>query len=57
MSSFGEDLIQAMGEVVRRGRVDGPLRVIICGGASGAGSSVERYRELETRYQSRSASS
>ena len=39
-------LIQAMGEVVRRGRVDGPLRVIICGGASGAGSSVERYREL-----------
>ena len=36
-------LIQAMGEVVRRGRVDGPLRVIICGGAS---SSVERYREL-----------
>ena len=39
-------LIRAMGEVVRRGRVDGPLRVIICGGASGAGSSVERYREL-----------
>lgn len=39
-------LIRAMGEVVRSGRVDGPLRVIICGGASGAGSSVERYREL-----------
>lgn len=39
-------LLRAMGEVVRRGRVDGPLRVIICGGASGAGSSVERYREI-----------
>ena len=33
-------LLRAMGEVVRRGRVDGPLRVIICGGASGAGSSA-----------------
>ena len=39
-------LLRAMGEVVRRGRVDGPLRVIVCGGASGAGSSVERYREI-----------
>ena len=39
-------LIRAMGEVVRRGNVGGPLRVMLCGGASGAGSSVERYREL-----------
>ncbi|WP_175935705.1 D-inositol-3-phosphate glycosyltransferase [Corynebacterium sp. Marseille-P4321] len=39
-------LIKAMGEVHARGKVDAPLRVIICGGASGAGSSVERYKEL-----------
>ena len=39
-------LIRAMGEVARRGRVDAPLRLIICGGASGAGASVERYRDV-----------
>ena len=38
-------LIRAMGELARRGRVDAPLRVLVCGGASGGGS-VERYREL-----------
>lgn len=39
-------LLRAMGEVVRRARVEGPLRVIICGGASGSGSSVEHYRAI-----------
>lgn len=39
-------LLRAIGEVARRGSVDAPLRVIICGGASGAGASVERYRDI-----------
>ena len=38
-------LLRAAGELARRGRVDAPLRVLVCGGASGSGS-VERYREL-----------
>ena len=39
-------LLRAMGEVARRGGVDKPLRVLVCGGASGSGASVERYREI-----------
>ncbi|MDK7181086.1 D-inositol-3-phosphate glycosyltransferase [Corynebacterium riegelii] len=39
-------LLRAMGEVARRRKVDAPLRVIICGGASGAGASVERYHDI-----------
>lgn len=39
-------LLRAMGEVARRGGVDKPLRVLVCGGASGSGASVERYREV-----------
>lgn len=39
-------LIRAMGEVHRRGRITDPLRVIICGGASGSGSSVDTYCDL-----------
>ncbi|MCP1388026.1 D-inositol-3-phosphate glycosyltransferase [Corynebacterium sp. TA-R-1] len=38
-------LLRAVGELTRRG-VDGPLRVLVCGGASGAGSSVEHYRDI-----------
>jgi len=39
-------LLRAMGEIVRRGTVDAPLRVVICGGASGTGASVEHYRAI-----------
>lgn len=39
-------LLRAMGEVVRRGRVGAPVRVIVCGGASGSDASVERYRAI-----------
>lgn len=39
-------LLRAMGEIVRRASVEAPLRVIICGGASGATASVEHYRAI-----------
>ncbi|MCG7254099.1 D-inositol-3-phosphate glycosyltransferase [Corynebacterium hadale] len=38
-------LIRALGEL-HRAHPEVPLRAIICGGASGSGTSVERYREL-----------
>ncbi|MDY5786038.1 MULTISPECIES: D-inositol-3-phosphate glycosyltransferase [unclassified Corynebacterium] len=38
-------LIRAVGELVRR-EPDMPVRLVLCGGASGSGASIERYREL-----------
>lgn len=38
-------LLRAAGEISKRGRIDAPLRILVCGGASGGGS-VERYREI-----------
>lgn len=39
-------VLRAMGELVRRAHVDAALRVIMCGGASGTGASVEHYRDI-----------
>ena len=39
-------LLRAVGEVVCRDQLDAPLRLLMCGGASGAGSSVEHYRAI-----------
>lgn len=39
-------LLRAMGEVARRGNVNKPLRVFMCGGASGSGASEQRYRDI-----------
>lgn len=39
-------LLRAVGELVRRDQLDVPLRLVMCGGASGTGASIERYREI-----------
>lgn len=39
-------LLRAVGELIRRDQLDAPLRLVMCGGASGAGSSVEHYRAI-----------
>lgn len=38
-------LIAAVGQLVGEG-IDFPLRVLVCGGASGSGASVQRYEQL-----------